>query len=615
MIDELATAAGISGSYTDYFGNVKHVSTHTKRAILNALGYDISSDRDAGLALKDLAARQSNTVAPVYVVKAGEHVDLPFFHGTLDLGYHELDAGKRSTTIIAVPAHAYVPAALEESGRWGFAVQLYSLRSEHNWGIGDFTDLAEFAGLAASAGADTIALNPLHQLHLPDPARASPYSPNSRLHLNALYVDVDAAASMLGGAPPAPNVEFLRKTDLIDYPGVARVKLGALRSLYDAFQSAGNERKAAFRNFQEDGGVPLQRMAVYEALSMHFNSGWMEWPAAYQDPDSHAVATYAREHRHEVQFYAFLQWLADMQLAAAARAASNMAVGLYRDLAIGVDSQSVDVWGDRDAFCLGLSAGAPPDALNATGQNWGLPPLNPIVLRERAYAPLRTVLRANMRHAGALRIDHVMGLMRLFVIPSGAPPGEGAYLSYTFDDLAGVLALESVSNRCMVVGEDLGTLPHGFRERIAESRFFSCRLLYFERDEDGAFRDPSEYPRDAVASTGTHDLPPLAGFWRDLPPRDRKQLLDLVGESPEATELDVVASAYRALARTRARLMLVQMEDALLQAQAVNVPGTTTEAPNWRRKLPVPIEMLQDDARFATIVTTVREARSRAKTE
>jgi 4-alpha-glucanotransferase len=287
-----------------------------------------------------------------------------------------------------------------------------------------------------------------------------------------------------------------------------------------------------------------------------------------------------------------------------------MSIGLYRDLAIGVDAQSADVWADRDAFCLGISAGAPPDALNAKGQNWGLPPMNPRVLRERAYSPFIAVLRANMRHAGAVRIDHVMGLMRLFVIPDGAAPSEGAYVAYPFDEMAGVLAQESVANRCMVVGEDLGTLPYGFRERMAERRFFSCRLLYFERSDDGAFCDPQTYPHDAVASTGTHDLPPFAGFWHGLASEDRMKLLKLLGESAgDGDDLTATEAAYRALARTSAALLLLQMEDALVQREAVNVPGTTTEAPNWRRKLTVPIEMLKDDKRFATIVAVLQNLR------
>ncbi|MGZ3548307.1 MAG: 4-alpha-glucanotransferase [Vulcanimicrobiaceae bacterium] len=638
MIDRLARVAGIADSYTDFFGNVKAVSTQTKRAILNAIGYAIENDRDAAEALHQIdVERDSRTLEPVYVVRAGERVELPCFSGTLDPGYYGFALGEQRTTVIAAPGQAYVPPALDRSNAWGFALQLYSLRSDRDWGIGDFGDLARFAKIATNAGAQAIALNPLHQLHLTNPTAASPYSPLSRLHLNALYINIEDASTYLDtpSVTEPPSVilssskdarvyrghalQQLRDTDLIDYAGVATSKLAALHAIYDAFRHLREDdsRAQAFRAFQRDGGVPLRRMAAYEALTAEFagrdpaSYGWLQWPLAFQNPDSQAVAEYAAAHGPQIEFYEFAQWLADMQLAAAADAASGMSVGLYRDLAIGVDSNSVDVWADRTAFCQGIAVGAPPDALNTAGQNWGLPPLNPRALRERAYAPFINVVRANMRHAGALRIDHVMGLMRLFCIPQGAAPSDGAYVNYPFEDLLGILALESHRNRCMIVGEDLGTVPPGFRERLAAARIFSCRLLYFERDENGAFRDPSEYPPDAVASTGTHDLSPLAGYWQALPPQGRAELLQLFDDaSPDASDLEIVAATYRSLGRTRARLLLLQMEDALLQRAPVNVPGTTTEAPNWRRKLPARLEALQEDARFATIVAALRESRS-----
>lgn len=616
MIDKLALAAGIAPSYSDYFGKERSVSTETKRAILNAMGYDVHNERDAARVLHDLEReRSAREFERAYVVPADERVDLPFFAGTLSPGYYRHDTGGKTITIAAVPRQAYVPPALEAAQSWGFALQLYSIRSQRNWGIGDFGDLARFARLARDLGAQTIALNPLHQLHLEDPARASPYSPLSRLHLNAMYIDVEAASGTLGIPVGKPDVLALRDAALVDYRGVAYAKLPALRALYDRFRmQADSPHTAEFRAFRDASGTPLRSMAIYESLNARFKSGWLDWPAAYRHPHSGAVDAYARSNAQDVEFYEFLQWLADMQLAHAAACASGMSIGLYRDLAIGVDTQSADVWADRNAFCLGISAGAPPDALNAIGQNWGLPPMNPRVLRERAYAPFIGVLRANMRHAGALRIDHVMGLMRLFVIPDGAPPSDGAYITYPFEEMAGILALESASSRCMVVGEDLGTLPPGFRERMAERRFFSCRLLYFERD-DRRFCDPAIYPHDAVASTGTHDLPPLAGFVAAMGAQDRADLFDLLGDPAPADDVEIVKAAYRVLAHAGAALLLLQMEDALVQREAVNVPGTTTEAPNWRRKLPVSIEKLQDDPRFATIVTVLQELRSRARIE
>ena len=586
MIDELARFAGIADSYTDYFGNVKHASRQTKIAILNAMGYDAPSDRAARALLDDLIQKRRDDAQDVAPISS---------------------------------AQAYVPPELDESNVWGFALQLYSLRSQHNWGIGDFGDLARFAKIAADAGADTVGLNPLHQLHLANPESASPYSPQSRLHLNALYIDVESAAAMFGRSDSwSEDVDELRRSEFIDYPGVAAAKVPALRALFRAFLhlNSTDERKLAFRAFQRERGASLRQMATYEALATHFkvenrdSYGWLQWPQAYRDRASTAVEAFAAANAPALEFYQFLQWIADAQLGEAAKAAAKMSIGFYRDLAIGVDANSADVWVDRDAFCLGISVGAPPDPLNEDGQSWGLPPVNPHVLRERAYAPFVQILEANMRHAGALRLDHVMGLERLFFIPQGAQPSEGAYVQYPMDELVEVLARESRRHRCMVIGEDLGTVPPGFRERMAAARIFSCRPLYFERSQDGTFTETAKYPHNAVASTGTHDLTPLAGYWHSLAPRDRAQLCEFLGDlSPGASDLEVAAAAYRALGQSACALVLLQMEDALLQREPVNVPGTTKELPNWRRKLPVALEQLQAGTSFVTIVKTLRESR------
>jgi 4-alpha-glucanotransferase len=335
-------------------------------------------------------------------------------------------------------------------------------------------------------------------------------------------------------------------------------------------------------------------MAFFKARNPH-TYGFTDWPAEFQNPASAAVAAFASEHAGDVRFYQFLQWLADEQLAQSAQAASKMVLGIYRDLAVGVGPGSADVWIDREVFCEGLSAGAPPDALNERGQNWGLPPFNPRVLRARAYQPFVDVLRANMRHAGVLRIDHVMALMRLFCIPAGMPAAEGTYVRYPFEDLLGVLALESMLARCTVVGEDLGTVPDGFRERMARARVFSYRVLYFE-DDAGA------YPRDAVASTGTHDLPPL-----------RKYLEQNGVVSPDADDeqiLQLAVDTYSRLGSSPALLVLAQLEDMLLERNQVNVPGTVDEAPNWQHKVSVDVEDLQTDVHFQAVAAALRESRN-----
>jgi 4-alpha-glucanotransferase len=552
MIDELAEAAGIAPAYTDYFGNRRLVSPDTKRAILRALGIDCDSKRDAAATARELQAARA--------------------------------------AVPSAPQHAYVPPAFGAARQWGFALQLYSLRSRKNWGIGDFADLAGFCRTAAELGAAAVALNPLHQLRLSDPGNPSPYSPSSRRFLNPLYISIEEAERDLGIHVRHPDVRAIRARSLVDYAGVSAVKTAALHEMYESFARAhAHPLRDEFERFVAAGGSTLRAMAAYEQLCAVHGCNGDRWPAEYRSPSALATTAFERRHAAAIAFHQFLQWLADRQLASAARSASAMPAGLYRDLAIGVDAASFDVWSDPGIYARGISAGAPPDPLNEDGQNWGLPPMNPLRLRETAFDAWLCVLRANMRHAGALRIDHVMGLQRLFVIPDGAAAADGAYLAYPFEEMSALLKRESVEHRCLVVGEDLGTIPQGFRERMAQARFFSCRLLYFE--------DPQTYPHDAVASTGTHDLPPLAAYRTAL------------GISAECSDLEAATQSYRALGRSPAALALLQMEDALLSRKPVNVPGTTTERPNWRRKLAVPIERLQDDVRFATIVETLRESR------
>lgn len=572
----------IDDCYADAFGNPVVVSEATMAAMRAALG-------DA-----------SSSASPVRVIRA-DQLERP-----REIGYYD-DA-------IVVPERAYVPQALERTPVWGVAVQLYSLRSAHNDGIGDFGDLTRLVTIASEAGASTVALNPLHQLDLSNPSSASPYAPLSRRYLNALYIDVHAAAAEFGVSLEGLDAQALRATPLVDYPGVAAYKLEALERCY-----------ARLHESRPWHGVTLdphlRDVARYEAIMEELSAlddevySWQQWPSELQDSRGTAVERFAAQHAVRVEFFIFLQWLADRQLASAAAAASAMPIGLYRDLAVGVDLASADVWSDPNAFALGLSVGAPPDPLNAAGQNWGLVPFHPRVLRERRYQPFIDLLRANMRHGGALRIDHVMGLRRLFCIPRALPQGGGAYVNYDFDAMLGIVALESVRNRCMIVGEDLGTVPEGFRERTAPARVFSCRVLYFERDWDGRFRSPDEYPLDAVASTGTHDLPTFGGWWRGADQPARDQLLAAFAAA--GIEVDgnaltsLLVAAYRYLARSRSRLELLQLEDGIGSLDQVNVPGTIDEEPNWQRKLAVPIEALPTHSIFAAIVHALREERPR----
>jgi 4-alpha-glucanotransferase len=687
MIEELARLAGIQERYTDFYGTDRSVPRESIIAILQAIGYPVATETEAAAEIERIRTAQSG-LQPVYVVRAGEFATLDVgshdtpqvwhltaedgaaisgstqgaiqLHEPLSPGYYALRVGDASSTVIAAPTAAYVAPELEKCKLWGVSAQLYALRSRRNWGIGDFGDLAELARICSSVGAACVALNPLHELHLTNPTSASPYSPTSRLYLNSLYIDVAAASAMLASGHVISSyrqrIEGSQGSDFVDYRAAALAKIGALQALYGDFRNHGDRSPHwdEFDRFRSDGGVHLRRFAIYEALMDEFKRrdaamyGWMQWPVGYRNPNAPLVTEFAESHAAQIEFYQFLQWLAERQLASAARAACAMPIGLYRDLAVGVDANSADVWIDPRAFCLDLGVGAPPDPLNTEGQNWSLPPLNPRVLRERAYAPFISLLRANMRHAGALRIDHVMGLMRLFCIPKHMGAYAGTYVSYRFEEMLAVLSLESVRHRCTIVGEDLGTVPPGFRERLQSTRIFGCRLLFFEREADGSFRMPRAYDRAAVASTGTHDLPPLAGFWtgEDISIRQRlhpesvgggaeraeraearKFLLRMLithGElgtneasrlastaeapSDEALE-DLIVSAYRALGRAAARLVLIQLEDALLERLPVNTPGTFDEVPNWRRKLAISIEALRGDRRFQLLASVMNEAR------
>lgn len=621
MIDQLFAYAGADDRYADAFGNPAQVDTESKLAILDALGYHVIDDAGAARVLRESRERDAvRRIPPVYVVRCGQSERWPeAVRGALAPetvpGYYDIEVGSQRTRVVLAPARAYVPAKLDAAPAWGIGIQLYALRSQSNWGIGDFGDLRAFTEIAANAGASFVGVNPLHQLHLIHPEGASPYAPLSRRFLNALYIDLAAAAREFGVDLSAEPAAALRASELIDYPGVACTKLRALERIFDTIAVAKELR--AFERAQPG----VRHVAIYEAIAERLHAqdpaigSWLQWPDDLRDAHSPAVARFAKRHARRVRFFLFLQWLADRQLSKAAEAARGMPIGFYRDLAVGVDLASADVWVDPARYASRLSVGAPPDALNANGQNWGLPPLHPRVLVERAYEPFIALLRANMRHAGALRIDHVMGLRRLFCIPRDHPQGGGAYVNYDFEAMLGIVALESHRHRCLVVGEDLGTVPEGFRERLMPERIFSCRVLYFEHD-GRSFRPPDAYPADAVASTGTHDLPPFVAYWLSLDERDRATLLEALREAA-CLEPDVRAPAtpdalravYRFLGKTRSRLVLAQLEDMLEARERVNVPGTTTEEPNWRRKYSTPLEALSTQASFAAIARALRDER------
>jgi 4-alpha-glucanotransferase len=499
---------------------------------------------------------------------------------------------------------------------WLLAVQLYSIRSARNWGIGDFTDLEGLLQLAADLGADGIGLNPLHALFDDRPNDCSPYSPNSRLFLNALYIDV---AKLDGAAADSDEIEKLRQSDLVDYADVAALKWRALRSAFDHFRTQGRQRRD-FEEFRSERGALLSRFACFEVLRHRFNTAWWEWPEPWRQPDDTACAT-LREGpaAADIEFVEFVQWIADRQLQACQALARKLGlkVGLYLDVAVGVQAGGFDAWNEQAAISRYLSVGAPPDPLNTAGQNWGLAGFNAAGLKIKSFEPFREMLRASMRHAGAIRLDHVLGLKRLYLVPHGFAANNGAYVQMPFEALLAATAQESVAHRCVVIGEDLGTVPQGFREQMADWGVWSYLVMMFERDDHGRFRDVDHYQANALVTFNTHDLSTYAG-WRSFADLKLKRSLGIdPGESDDARwhALNMLSAllrdngieghdfyaVVRFLARTRSRLLTVSLEDLLGVVDQPNIPGTIDEHPNWRRRLPVRLDELAAEVDVSAI--------------
>jgi 4-alpha-glucanotransferase len=535
-----------------------------------------------------------------------------------------LSAGNAEPAAMEPPPS--IVRAFQGDGRrlWGLAVQLYSVRSRRNHGIGDFRDLRDIVTIAARAGAAAVGLNPLHALFLDRPELASPYAPNSRLFLNPLYIALDELDWFRRG--DIPDAETVRRGDLVDYPAVSALKLAALRAAYGRFLSDSSpEQRNDFDAFRDERGESLKRFACFEMLrARHAPVPWWQWPAPWSSPNDVEIETMHRAEREQCGFFEFLQWVADRQLAQCQHHASQkgMAIGLYLDLAVGAEPAGAGAWSNQQAVVASLSIGAPPDALNRAGQNWGLVPFNPHTLPEHDFAAFRQLLAATMRHAGAVRLDHVLGLMRLYLIPHGA--SEGAYVRYPFEQLLRVIAEESQKHRCIFIGEDLGTVPEGFRETVARWGVWSYRVMMFERRHDGSFKPPDEYPADALATFNTHDLATFSG-WMSGHDLLAKRAIGLMTETDEdrthdrdalRTGLagyaedgkDNIAAAVRFLAVSPSRLVAVSIEDLLGVADQVNIPGTTDQHPNWRRKLPVALEEWDKQPAFAEIAEAFRRA-------
>ncbi|MFC7703580.1 4-alpha-glucanotransferase [Plastorhodobacter daqingensis] len=515
---------------------------------------------------------------------------------------------------------------------WGIALQLYQLRSPRNWGIGDFADLAWLAGPAGAAGADFLGLNPLHALFLSDPRRCSPFSPSNRRFLNPLYIAVDHVPGFTPDMADPATLARLRATDLVDYPAVAQAKLGALRRIFAQMPA---------RAFDPGDPDPeLARHALFEAVSAHMvaqghGAGWLAWPEEWRDCDGATLRAFAAQAGEEIRFHLWLQHLAGEQLAAARTAceAAGMRIGLYLDFAVGEAADGSGSWGSPIVL-PDVRVGAPPDYFNEQGQDWGLAPLSPVAMAAERAAPFRSLIEAATRQAGALRIDHAMGLWQLFLMPEGAGAEDGTYARYPLADMLTALADASRKNRTVIIGEDLGNVPAGFREVMEACRILSYRIFFFERDEDG-FIPPEDYPREALVCLSTHDLPTFRGWWRGddvalragfgfISPeaaeeqgagrvRERADLLkDLVAAGlldatvvgrigPEDAPALLTIAVHRHLARAPSRLFAVRLEDLAGELEPVNVPSTVDEYPNWRRKLGPDLDALCDSSLYRDI--------------
>lgn len=695
----LAEDAGISIEWHDYRGVHREVSDVTLRAILRALALPAETDADVAASRADLAreAEGHGPWPPLVTAIVDQPIALALGravagrpwridledgsvregrcaeHGPTRIepidrmGYHTFTCDGRSIALAVAPARCYgVGDALAAVGRdahprpWGVAAQLYSLASDGDGGIGHFGALADVMRGASTAGASAVAISPVHAMFSADLHRASPYGPSSRLLINALFVDprrvldersCEAVVDALG---LARERERLEREPSVDWPAASRLRLAILRALFDRFcrDDAWAPLRDAFDAYRVRAGAALEAHARFEAIHAMLSAddptmlgGWRQWPETYRDPDGVAVTAFAAAHPTDVAFHAFLQWQAVRQLDAAQRAAKDagMAIGLVADLAVGADGGGSQAWSRQADMLLGISVGAPPDLLNALGQSWGLAAFSPRALVRSGFRAWIDMLRAAFAHSGGVRIDHVLGLVRMWLVPEGADAIEGAYLRYPFDDLLRLVALESHRHRAIVIGEDLGTVPEGLPERLADAGLLGIRVLYFERrwhDQGQPFKPPATWSDGALAVTTTHDLPTIAGWWagRDI---DWRATLDLFADDSSeederrARETDrallwsalcdagcahgdlpprdrpPIAECLRFVGATRAPLAIVPVEDALGAIEQPNLPGTVDSHPNWRMRLPLRVDALFDHDDLKARLAAFAEGRAR----
>ncbi|MGD9637691.1 MAG: 4-alpha-glucanotransferase [Alphaproteobacteria bacterium] len=728
----LAEKAGIITSFEDRkTGEVFETSEATIKAILKAMGFAADSDSEVKASLKKIEEKDWFKISSPVLVKRIEDeklskleldVVLPKMAGkqnlaykfryedgkevcgnvafsdmkkledkeidgfsfekrsvslTLDIpqGYHDIEFtlgggafGSSNTRVIVAPKECFMPEGIKENKVWGFPLQLYALRSNRNYGVGDFSDLIDIINLSADLGADVVGLNPLNLLFHTNPKSASPYYSCSRKYLSPIYIDIEKAPyfyecpeaqAIVNSNEYKEKLWQARTSDTVNYSVVYSLKMPVFVALHKCFKERHNivlcnsELASSYRKFCQEGGKDLQDLAVYQVLDEIFlakgvGGGWYTWPEEYRNPNSEEVKIIAGQYADRVDFFKYLQWEADRQLTFAGLEClrRHLKVGLYQDLAVGVAEQSAETWSHQELFPKDIVIGAPPDRFNPNGQVWGLAPMSPIELKNEAYEPFIKIIQANMQQAGAVRIDHVMGLLRLYWIPKGL---SGSYVQYPFDDIAAIIALESNRHKCLVVGEDLGTVPHGFKDKMHSFSILSLRMFRGMRDYDGKFKSPYEYEEMAVAGIGTHDMATLPALWsredielydkynfyptpqhKEDTYKDREEELQLILDalirekllsnkedkekliSREITK-DVMEAIHYYLARSNCLMFLVQLEDWLGQKEQMNLPGTYLEYPNWRHKMRRSVQSLFEDSHLRDFAKKLCEERKGKK--
>ncbi len=665
LINNLANYYGILPGYWDIWGRYHETSLESRVSILNAMGFDVETEKLALSLLEEIKDRKRFYVPSVFSFDEGEVLKISiicekskipsrvewkvegeelafggvalrddfeildyFIPGVIEEGFCnvKVSTGKRlpwgyykfildfglgkTFDVLAVVAPSKKLGLPDK--KLGLSLQLYGLSSKENFGIGDFGDLRKVINWLSSIGANFVGINPLNLLFVENPYHISPYSPSSRRLLNPWYIKVEEVEeySQIGGLE-IPEDEG----KLIDYTKVIPAKATALRRLYEVFKKNKTKRWEDFNNFcaQE----VIKQYGLFEALREIFNKPWFDWPSK--------IDSFGESLEDRANFYRYLQFVADEQLTSLSKhgKSKNPSVLLYLDLPLGVDAGGFDAWYDRNVYSFKVRLGAPPDDFNPEGQEWGVVPMIPEKLKASQYKPFIETIRASMKYADILRIDHIMGLFRLFWIPEGLKPSNGAYVLYPMEDLSRIVAIESLQNNCLVVGEDLGTVPDEVRIEMAKRGFFSYKVLYFEKKADGSFKLPEEYPEEALATITTHDLPTFKGYWlekdidirkslgmissdfeeslRKERLRDRLNLLKALEDkglfSGKVSELseELVLAVHRYVALSKSKLVSFQLEDILGEEDQPNLPGTTTQYPCWRKRYSRNLEDIIED--------------------